>query len=246
MDSPRFAVANVGEKLCWTRMQAEAGQPLDQIIRRKEMERLAGGGLFFWGVGNAPSRAIAELALKRAAIPVAFSVMKTPAKTRDANAPSVVLWRRYVDTCGTIRSLPPHSIVTSRASARNYHFALVCYSDEPLTLGNLGMIDSNALRNVSEAGRKVGSSQVTALVQRHAHDRDCDYHVAMQARLTGGYWVKLIDPLRLVEEDLRVISHLNQSSGGWREVSEEVRKRAESRQSAITKQWDLFSPSKVF
>ena len=41
--------------LLWTRMQAEAGQGLELILRRKERERVAGDGRFFWGVGNAPA-----------------------------------------------------------------------------------------------------------------------------------------------------------------------------------------------
>ena len=58
------------EYLCWTRMQVEAGQALESIIARKEIERRAGGGLFFWGVGNAPSTAINALARLEIAIPL--------------------------------------------------------------------------------------------------------------------------------------------------------------------------------
>ena len=43
------------------RMQAEAGQRLETIIARKEIERQAGEGLFLWGVGSAPSRAPATV-----------------------------------------------------------------------------------------------------------------------------------------------------------------------------------------
>ena len=42
------------DMVCWTRMQAESGQNIEVIIARKELERRTGGGLFFWGVGNAP------------------------------------------------------------------------------------------------------------------------------------------------------------------------------------------------
>lgn len=47
------ATVHDGDTLvCWSRMQAEAGQSLDAIVRRKELEREANGGLFLWGVGN--------------------------------------------------------------------------------------------------------------------------------------------------------------------------------------------------
>jgi hypothetical protein len=68
------------EILCWSRMQAEAGQELAAIMARKELERLAGDGLFFWGIGNAPSRAVGQLARVGHEIDVVFSVMKSRPK----------------------------------------------------------------------------------------------------------------------------------------------------------------------
>lgn len=73
------------EYICWARMQAEAGQGLDEIVARKERERRAGGGTFFWGVGNAPAAIVNVLA--RAAMPVRaiFSVMKSRPKAVDVS-----------------------------------------------------------------------------------------------------------------------------------------------------------------
>jgi hypothetical protein len=34
--------------ICWTRMQSEAGQGLNEIVARKEVERFSGNS-FFWG-----------------------------------------------------------------------------------------------------------------------------------------------------------------------------------------------------
>ena len=53
-------VTGATERICWTRMQSEAGEGLPKILRRKDLERRAGAGLFFWGVGNAPARAIPD------------------------------------------------------------------------------------------------------------------------------------------------------------------------------------------
>ena len=41
---------------CWTKMQAEAGEPIDGFVNRKELERLCGGGEFWWGVGESRGR----------------------------------------------------------------------------------------------------------------------------------------------------------------------------------------------
>jgi hypothetical protein len=46
---------------CWTRFGTEAGEPIEQILERKEAERIATGGVFFWGIGNAVGRSISEL-----------------------------------------------------------------------------------------------------------------------------------------------------------------------------------------
>jgi hypothetical protein len=47
--------------IVWSKMQAEAGEPLAAIIARKEVERLAGDGVFFWGMGSALGRAVSEI-----------------------------------------------------------------------------------------------------------------------------------------------------------------------------------------
>lgn len=38
------------EVFCWSKMGPESGETLDQILRRKEIERVANGGFFAWGL----------------------------------------------------------------------------------------------------------------------------------------------------------------------------------------------------
>ena len=42
----------------WSKMQAEAGQGLAAIVARKEAERAAVDGIFWWGIGNSLGRAM--------------------------------------------------------------------------------------------------------------------------------------------------------------------------------------------
>lgn len=42
----------------WTKMGAESGEGLEQIVRRKEAERLQGSGQFWWGIGNSLGPAV--------------------------------------------------------------------------------------------------------------------------------------------------------------------------------------------
>jgi hypothetical protein len=193
------------EIICWSRMQAEAGQSLTVIVRRKELERRANGGLFMWGVGNAPPGAVLALARAEVPIPVYFSVMKSRPKAVDLAPVRTVAWRSYVDAQGVQRPLPACSVVTSRgdsaSGSKRVHYALMCWSSTPLQLSLDGppLFDHSAFCNVGGSGAPVGASQVTALLRRcrPSASEAADYAVNLRASLFGGYWVKLTDPVEL-------------------------------------------------
>lgn len=190
------------DMICWSRMQTEAGQELQSIIWRKELERSAGNGVFCWGVGNAPSRSIPDLARSGADIDVVFSVMKSRPKAADITPSRLRIWRSYFDHSGNERPLPPATLITSRADTalrtKSAHYALMCRSDEPLVLGDFGPFDPSAYRNASETGGVVGASQVTALLRRVSNEaRAAAYTVNLRAKLGYGYWVRLGDALDL-------------------------------------------------
>lgn len=195
----------IEEFVCWSRMQAEAGQPLDEIVARKERERLAGGGMFCWGVGNAPAlltRALAQLHHPVAAV---FSIMKGRPKAIDLSPTRTLVWRRYINADGVERPLPPHVLVTSRGESKlgpkNKHFALMCWSDKPLAIEHGIPFDPGAYRNASGTGAPVGASQVTALLKRTSTSSLASpYEANLRARLVDGYWVRLADPLELTPE----------------------------------------------
>lgn len=196
-------VANANEEyVCWSRMQAEAGQSLEAIVARKERERQAGRGLFLWGVGNAP--AVMTSVLARANVPVraVFSIMKSRPKGIDTAPTRMVAWRRYIDAHGVDRELPSHALVTSRGDsetgAKRVHYALVCRSDTPLFIRRGEAFDPGAYRNAGGNGAPVGSSQVTALLRRvHQQRRSSDYEANLVAGLTDSYWVRLFDPVEV-------------------------------------------------
>lgn len=217
-----LAIGHAEERICWTRMQTEAGQGLARIVRRKDLERRTGGGLFFWGVGNAPSRAIPALARTAAAIDVLFSVMKSKPKAQDVAPSRVLAWRSYVDFDGVVRPLPRNVLVTSRAGSRDHHYALMCRSEAPLGLSDEGPFDPAAYRNYG-AGKAVGPSQVTALLERCAPYGASHYRVAMRARLTGGFWVKLVDPVELTNAAREALDEELADEDAWLELVRYVR-----------------------
>ncbi len=190
-----------GSVVCWTRMDANAGQNLSRIIRRKEMERRAGSGIFYWGVGNAPATSIAEMAKSGAVVPLIFSTMRSNPRPVGTSPDKVVAWRRFVDWSGNIQPLPPNVLVTSSASSRSHHYALVCHSSTALTLGTHGFFYPGAHRNIGGKQRPPGASQVTALVRKVGEDTGTHYEISLKATLQNGLWVKLVDPILLSEAD---------------------------------------------
>jgi hypothetical protein len=170
-------------------MQTEAGEGLASIVQRKEGERIAGGGLFCWGVGNAPSRSLA--AYRGSDLDVVFSVMKSRPKAVDVSPEIKLVWKTYVDLDGVVRPLPNGARVTSRAARA--HYVLICRSNTPLALGDFGPFDPRAYRNAGEGAKPIGASQVTALIRCVSDESpDTPYRINLRAKLVG--WVKLGAP----------------------------------------------------
>lgn len=225
--------APLSEVICWSRMQADAGEPLEVIVARKEAERRAGDGLFFWGVGNAPARAIAGLAQVQQRVDAIFSVMKSKPKLADTVPSELYVWRRFIDLNGIVRPLPSGSLVTSRGDIRGgvkrRHYALVCHSADPVVLGDFGSFYPSAYRNVGGTGAPIGASQVTALLKPCAVETAVsDYRINMRAVLTGSYWVKLADPV-LIDGSKRALWERRMFSlppadvATWRDFVSELR-----------------------
>ncbi len=220
------------EYLCWSRMQAEAGQQLDAIIARKELERSAGHGVFMWGVGNAPALITNVLARADLRIPVIFSVMKSRPKSLDVSPSRTFAWRSYFDADDVQQPLPVHVVITSRGDsatgAKRSHYALMCYSSVPLRLRLNGRpFDPSAYCNAGGAGAPVGASQVTALLRRvkPTNPHAGDYRVDLSAWLTGSFWVRLGDPVELSEAALGALQAApSLDEAGWLKLASEIRR----------------------
>ena len=197
----RVSENSQAEIICWSRMQAESGQGLEQIVARKEREREAGEGLFFWGVGNAPSTVTRALAKTETSIPVIFSTMKSRPKKVDTNPSAISVWETYFDYNGIERPLPRHALITSKAytasGPKKRHYALMCLSKKPLKLSTGVGFDPSAYRNCGANEGKIGPSQVTALVKKKFPFGTSQYEENLSAQLTGSYWVKLGRPTQL-------------------------------------------------
>lgn len=187
-------------QFCWTRFGTEAAQSIHQILARKEEERQANHGLFLWGIGNAVGPSILELVRRSREPEVIFSPIKSAPREADVTPSSVVAWTAGSTLNGDPYELPKTALVTSRfvpSGSRRSHYALVCYSERPLNLSSsVHRIAFESLRNLV-SGRKVGASQVTAVVERKSESigDSRSYDVSMRARLVAPFFVKLTEPI---------------------------------------------------
>ena len=195
---------NLPDCFCWTRFGTEAAQTVEQIFSRKEEERLANDGTFLWGIGNAIGPSVGAL-LRRTSDPeVLFSPIKGPPKSLDVAPASVVAWALGETLDGSAFALPQYSLVTSRynpCSPGRVHYALVCYSERPLgSSGAAARLEMGGLRNLV-TGRRVGASQVTAVVQRDGPPAGicAPYPVAVRAKLVKPYFIRLRSPVLLAQ-----------------------------------------------
>ena len=148
--------------------------------------------------------------------------MKTRPKSIDVAPPGLLVWRSYFDVDGTEQVLPPNVLVTSGLkSARPAHYALMCRADSDLILGDYGQFDPRAYRNVSEAGRPVGASQVTALLRKADDERDgSGYRINLRAILVRPCWVRLGTPYEVTGSKRNALLELlrnieNASTSDW-------------------------------
>jgi hypothetical protein len=206
---------SIPEAFCWTRFGTEAGETISQILRRKDAERCANCGTFFWGIGNSVAPGITELVRASSQPELLFSPIKGAARVADVNPDAVVRWQSAETINGQFFRLPVGAVLTSRMAARKRsHYALVCHTDEPLRVSDHGHISFHALRNLL-SGRSVGSSQVTAVVRllRGSFLESATYTIALRVRLVYPFFVRLRDPVPISNLPGSVVADILPSAG---------------------------------
>lgn len=191
-------LADLPDLFCWTKFGTEAGEAIESILARKDAERRANGGTFLWGIGNAVGPSIRQLVDETAEPRVIFTPMLSRAAVRDVSPSSVVSWHGGTGLDGHPFEVPSHSLVTSRQStSRQSHYALVCASDNVLTLNNDRFVRFAAADVCNlRSGQRVGSSQVTSVVRRIAcavSTIQSAYRVTFSARLVAPFFVQLTE-----------------------------------------------------
>ena len=179
----------------WTKVGVEAGENLEDILDRKERERIANKGTFLWGIGNNVGASLRVLA-SRCAPEILFSPIRSAPRGCDSDPETVFRWTRAETLDGLPFSLPLGTVVTSRGYPRKrFHYAIVCFSSEPLRFETVGRIYAGSLRNLV-SGRRIGGSQVTCVVERDTtQDIGREYRVAMRLNTVFPHFVRLSAPV---------------------------------------------------
>jgi hypothetical protein len=192
--------AALPESFCWTRFGTEAGETVDRILERKELERRRNEGVFLWGIGSAIGPSLKELLRIQTAPEVIFSPIASRPRLVDVSPGGTVTWTAARDLEGLTVPLPRWSKVTSRAPTGTYsarHYALVCHSDMALRLDpSPSFLRMSQLQNLRTSS-KVGASQVTAVVRykENGATEGLSYAIALRVRLVTPFFVVLTQPV---------------------------------------------------
>ena len=193
------------ESFCWTRYGTEAGETFDAILERKERERRGNGGLFLWGIGSALGPSIHALVESTARPQVVFSPIRSAPREQDVSPQRVVRWAAGETLSGERYPLPDASVVTSRFAPTRSHYALVCFSPQPLRIASSPEeLAFRSLRNLI-SGRPLGASQVTAVVKRNERpsERGPVYPATIVAELRAPFFVRLTEAVEAASPGLR-------------------------------------------
>ncbi|MYM22881.1 hypothetical protein GTP46_09510 [Duganella sp. FT135W] len=240
---------SIPDIFCWTKMGTEAGQTLEAILKRKELERMAGGGVFAWGIGSSLGGgvALARQLSPTGKVDVIFTPMKSAPKQIDVAPSETVLWLNYIESNGCVAPLPEHLLITSRGGAnKRSHYALLCHSDRSLSASDVDdFIYSTCARNLASSN-PIGASQVTSMVRYGGSDcvvaGEAPYRVAFRAALHGQGFLKLVNPV-VVQGPINEL--YNQacaaaSASEWATLAAKVRKAART-QAELAMGEDLFA-----
>jgi hypothetical protein len=181
----------------WTKMGLGSGEGLADIVRRKEAERAAGQGIFWWGVGSSLGDKVCQYAKQEGGtLPVLFSMALALAKATDTSPAAVWRWTAWEDRSGRVHQIPPHVKVISRgANDKARHYALACQSHAPIFLDTKGR-RFDPRQCLTPSGKIPGPSMVTALLLGDpAGHQQGAYHIAFRATLIEPWCVKLVNPI---------------------------------------------------
>ena len=216
-------------------MDIHAGEPLDNIIRRKTLECEAADTVW-WGVGENKGPAV-FIHLANCEPEVLFSKMRGKAGLKDRK-PGCFVWttyRVYDPNEGGYGGKPlpvPKNVIVYSGPVKNcIYYAIVCSS-----LRQCGQSDVNSLyvanmtnlNNDGNAGETPGPRQTTCVVKysRRAEAIGVPYPVEMRAKLAHPCFVELSAPIPLSDPQIQLLKKIGnkcRTVDDYRDVARKIR-----------------------
>ena len=195
----------------WSEIGPDAGEAPKHIIVRKEAERVAGAGEFWWGLSASLGISVEVMAQRNGGtLPVLFSKSKGTETKQISEVRIWNAWRSVLhpDQQGRI---PGHVIVTSGhdPKKRQTRYALICRSAVELGLGTLGFCDlaqCHAIRGGKHRVDTLRGAQLLVkpapLISPHGSPSQSVYRIAFEATLSGHCYVHLENSRVLTDAEL--------------------------------------------
>lgn len=207
-----MATAPTMAPFVWGEVNFDARESPEHIVVRKEAERIAGSGEFWWGV-DAPLGITVEVKAEQngGTLPVLFSRSRKTGKQQSAQVRVWDTWRSLLHPRQHGR-IPGHIIVTTGhdPGKRQTRYALICHSDVKLALGAIGFCDLAQCWSVKDGGRVKSFRGAHVLIKhkplisRQGPSSESVRSVAFKATLVGHSFVLL--------ENFRVLTHAELNS----------------------------------
>ena len=216
----------------WTDILFDAGESPEHIILRKEGERIAGSGEFWWGV-DAPLGITVEVWAERngGTMPVLFSKSRT---TEERHSSQIRIWDTWRSLLHPQKHgrIPDHVVITTGhdPGKRQSRYALTCLSDDKLNNGTIGFCD------LAQCWSLKGSQRVPHLRKAHVLRKDepllsrkgpssqSVYSIAFKATLVGHCFVLLENFRVLTKVELNSLREF-QAGDDWSSLAKTLRSR---------------------
>lgn len=208
---------NLPRAFCWQRIGPYSEQGTRLVVYRKNLERMAGDGVYWWGhgIGGICDSIDPHLinAAKQSKRPpkVLFSPMKEKRDVHQATQGRRIFFEAETKD-GSRYELPPHVIMTRNLDDEPPYFALICTSPEPLNPAPrriIDKIDVTSYRSIRNTGKrskqtlKGAGQRTTMVIERFGSERRFaadGYPVIFQAKLIWPYCVRLLYKSRRKQE----------------------------------------------
>jgi hypothetical protein len=209
----------------------DAGETPEHIILRKEAERAAGAGEFWWGLGRSLGSSVEVMAQRNGGtLPALFSKSRTTETTQGSEVRIWNAWRSVLhpDQQGRI---PDHVIATSghAPNRRQTRYAFICRSADELALGTVGFCELSQCRTVKYRQRihALRGAQLLRklepIISPHGSPSQTVCSIAFEANLVGHCYVLLENSRVLTPTELNILLQF-QPGDDWLSLAKKLRR----------------------